>query len=181
VTEIRCVGSDDLTESEIASLRTLFAQAWPDPDDAFTDEDWQHTLGGTHLLVQDDDGEVLAHASVVERTLWASGVDLATGYVEGVATRVPHRRRGLATAVMHAAGDRIDERFQLGGLGTDVFALYEPLGWRRWRGPTAVRTPEGDMPTPDDDGFVMVRLTPSTPPLDLDGPLVCDRRHGDVW
>jgi hypothetical protein len=37
------------------------------------------------------------------------------------------------------------------------------------------------MPTPDDDGFVMVRLTPSTPPLDLDGPLVCDRRHGDVW
>jgi aminoglycoside 2'-N-acetyltransferase I len=181
VSEIRRVTSDELTEREVASLRMLFAEAWSDPADAFTDDDWRHTLGGTHLLVQDDDGEVLAHASVVERTLWASGVEVRTGYVEGVATRRPYRRRGLATAVMRAAGDVIDEGFRLGALGTDVFALYEPLGWRRWSGPTAVRTPEGDVPTPDEDGFVMVRLTPATPALDVDAPLVCDWRPGDVW
>lgn len=179
MTLVRRVRSEALTHREVAALQALFDEAWPGGD--FTDEDRDHTFGGAHFLVQDGAGEILAHASVVERTLWSGGGEIRTGYVEGVATRETHRRRGLASDVMRAAGEHLDERFELGALGTDVFDLYEPLGWIRWRGPTAVRTQRGDVRTPDEDGFVMVRRTPASPPLDLDAWLVCDPRPGDVW
>ena len=36
--------------------------------------------------------------------------------------------------------------------------------------------------TPEEDGLVMVRRTPTTPSdLDLDAPISCDWRPGDVW
>jgi aminoglycoside 2'-N-acetyltransferase I len=178
--ELVRTGTDGLTEHAERSLRRLFAAAWPDLRDAFGEDDWEHAVGGTHFLVLAG-GEPVAHASVVERRLEAGGVGLRTGYVEAVATAPALRRRGLGTRVMRAAGEHIDAEFELGALGTDVFAFYEPLGWRRWKGPTAVR--RGDMleRTPDEDGLVMVRLTPHTPAIDLDGTLACDWRRGDVW
>jgi aminoglycoside 2'-N-acetyltransferase I len=56
--------------------------------------------------------------------------------------------------------------------------LYAARGWTPWRGPTSVLTPSGVVPTPDDDGGVLV--APGTT-LDLDAPLTCDWRPGDVW
>jgi aminoglycoside 2'-N-acetyltransferase I len=82
---------------------------------------------------------------------------------------------------MEAAGSYIRDRFELGALGTGRAAFYERLGWRTWRGPSAVRTPGGEHPTPEDDGFIMVLETPSTPPLDPADPISCDWRPGDVW
>jgi aminoglycoside 2'-N-acetyltransferase I len=35
--------------------------------------------------------------------------------------------------------------------------------------------------TPEEDGAVMVRMTPTTPELDLTAPISCDWRPGDVW
>jgi aminoglycoside 2'-N-acetyltransferase I len=41
---------------------------------------------------------------------------------------------------------------------------------------------DGDVrPTPEEDGAVLVRFTPSSPPLDVSGPISCDWRRGDVW
>jgi aminoglycoside 2'-N-acetyltransferase I len=74
--------------------------------------------------------------------------------------------------------------FELGALGTGRFSFYERLGWERWRGPSYVRTPEGERATPDDDGALMVFRTPATPTdplLDLDARISCDWRSGDVW
>jgi aminoglycoside 2'-N-acetyltransferase I len=39
----------------------------------------------------------------------------------------------------------------------------------------------GERRTPDEDGGVLVRLTPSSPDLDPAAPLSCDWRPGDVW
>jgi aminoglycoside 2'-N-acetyltransferase I len=181
VTEVRRVRSEDLTERELASLRTLFEDAWPQ-EDRFTEEDWGHTFGGEHFLVADVDGEVLSHASVVPRELHAGEHRLATGYVEAVATRATHRRRGLGSAVMRAANGHIDAAYALGALGTAQFDFYRPLGWEPWRGSLAVRTGSGDVATPDEEGFVWVRRTPRTPStLDLGATLSCDWRPGDVW
>jgi hypothetical protein len=44
-----------------------------------------------------------------------------------------------------------------------------------------VRTPDGERPTPDDDGYIMVLETPTTPPLDLAAQITCEERPGDVW
>ena len=43
-------------------------------------------------------------------------------------------------------------------------------------------TPDpGDERTPEEDGFVLVRLTPTSPDLDLSAPISCEWRPGDVW
>jgi hypothetical protein len=39
----------------------------------------------------------------------------------------------------------------------------------------------GERRTPDEDGFVMILTTPTSPALDLDLPLSCEWRPGDVW
>ena len=94
------------------------------------------------------------------------GCALRTGYVEAVATSPARQGEGFGTLVMEDVGEIIRAGFELGGLGTGAQHFYERLGWRVWPGPTLVRAPGGDRATPDDDGFVMVLRTPSTPPLD---------------
>jgi aminoglycoside 2'-N-acetyltransferase I len=182
VTEVRVVRSEDLNERELASLRALFADAWPEPEDRFSSDDWDHTFGGSHFVVADAAGEIVSHASVVPRQLETGGRRLATGYVEAVATRSTQRRRGLGSAVMRAANAHIDERYELGALGTGQASFYTALGWRPWRGPLAVRADDGEIPTPDEEGFVWYRVTSRTPPdLNPDAPLTCEWRPGDVW
>lgn len=172
--------TEELSNAELDELRALFDAVWPDPNDRFTDEDWDHTVGGVHFLIREA-GEIVSHASVVERELHTGGHRLRTGYVEAVATREPDRRRGLGSSVMREAGRHIDEGYELGALGADLFGFYGRLGWVPWRGPTSVRTADGQVRTPDEDGYVLVRITPSTPRLDLDAPLSCDWRPGDAW
>jgi aminoglycoside 2'-N-acetyltransferase I len=178
VTPVRLVATAELTPDELRAIRALCDAAWP--GGGFSDDDWAHALGGVHAMVEED-GEILAHAAVVPRTLHTGGIDVPTGYVEVVATWPAHRRRGHATAVMREVNDHIDRSFALGALSTGIPGFYERLGWMRWTGPTAVRVDGADRRTPDEDGGILVRLTPSSPPLDLSQPISCDRRDGDVW
>ena len=147
---------------------------------AFTDEDWEHTLGGTHVFIMEGSA-VLSHAALVERTLLVGEMPHRTGYVEGVATAPSSRRRGLASKVMRRVNELVQERFVLGALSTNVPELYLPLGWQRWVGPTFAETPKGTVRTEDDDDGVMVFLTQASRSIDLSSALTCDRRHGDVW
>jgi aminoglycoside 2'-N-acetyltransferase I len=177
---IRMVRTDDLLPDEVASLRALFDGAWSNKDGTFTDEDWGSASGGTHVIASIDD-RIVAHASVVDRVLETGDLVLRTGYVEAVATWPAHQGRGYATKVMNAVGALLDG-YELGALDTGIPAFYERLGWDLWRGPTAVRTERGVIGTPEEDGLVMVLLTPNTPQdLDLDARISCDWRPGDVW
>jgi aminoglycoside 2'-N-acetyltransferase I len=171
----------ELTSSELSALRGLFDVCWRGPAEEFTEEDWEHTIGGTHFLVEVD-GLIVAHASVVERRLHAGEHELRTGYVEAVATLPECRRHGYGTTVVGEANRHIDAHFQLGGLGSGLHRFYRRLGWRLWMGPSYVRTPEGPVRTPEEDGYIYVRLTPTSPPeLDLSLPISCEWRPGDVW
>ena len=75
----------------------------------------------------------------------------------------------------------IRERFELGALGTGRHGFYQRLGWLTWTGPSFVRTPDGPQRTPEDDGYILVLPTPSSPPIDLAASISCDWRPGDVW
>jgi aminoglycoside 2'-N-acetyltransferase I len=154
-------------------LESVFEGDW-------SDHDWEHALGGVHALVWEDD-ELIGHASVVQRRLLHAGRALRAGYVEGVAVRADRRGRGHAGAMMDALERVVRGAYDLGALGaTDAAVpLYAGRGWQLWRGPLSALTPDGVVPTPDEDGSVYV--LPGEAPLDLDGELTCDWRDGDVW
>lgn len=178
---VRQLPSEELSGAEVAELRALLDFAFiHDEDGAFLDSDWDHALGGRHFLFEAD-GRIVSHAAVVERDIHVGGRLLRTGYVEAVGTLPAEHGRGYGTAVMRQANAWILANFELGALGTGSHGFYTRLGWQTWRGPSFVRTPEGDAPTPDDDGYIMVLATPSSPALDLDAPISCAWRVGDVW
>jgi aminoglycoside 2'-N-acetyltransferase I len=182
---IRLLATDELTTGDEAAIRGLMADAFgDDEDERFDDADWEHALGGTHVVL-DIDGRIVAHAAVVERELHVAGVPVRTGYVEAVATAPQRQGSGLGTSVMNRVGSIIEQSFELGALGTGSHHFYERLGWRTWRGPAFVRLPAGgEQRTPDEEGYILVLRTPTTPdaiPEALDAPISCDWRPGDVW
>jgi len=178
---IRSVPTDALSPDEIDVIRALLDAAfWDEEDERFTEEDWEHSIGGLHVVLEID-GRIVSHASVVERELQVAGHPLRTGYVEAVATAPGFQGRGYGTRVMQLIGRAIDAGYELGALGTGEIGFYERLGWRVWQGPTSVRTAVGERRTPVEDGGIMVLLTRATPPIDLGAPISCEWRPGDVW
>ena len=78
--ELRIAHTADLDRATRTAARELL-------DDVvrgeMTDHDWEHALGGVHALVWEG-GELIGHASVVQRRLLHRGQALRAGYVEGV-------------------------------------------------------------------------------------------------
>jgi aminoglycoside 2'-N-acetyltransferase I len=179
-TRLRRVPSNALTASEIRAIRELLWAAFGSGDEAFTEDDWRHATGGVHFLL-DLDGKILAHASVVERELHLGGRPVQAGYVEAVATDPDQQGSGLGTQVMRDVTSYIQERFELGALGTGSHHFYERLGWLTWRGPTSGRTDTRAHRTPGEDGQILILPTPSSPSLDLTVAISCEWRPGDVW
>jgi len=178
---IRSLATDGLSPNEIEVIRAVLDAAfWDDEDERFTEEDWQHSIGGLHVVLELD-GRIVSHASVVERELQVAGRPLRTGYVEAVATAPGFQGRGYGTRVLEVIGGAIDAGYELGALGTGEIGFYERLGWRVWQGPTSVRTAAGERRTPDEDGGIMVLVTRATPPIDLGAPISCEWSLGDVW
>lgn len=176
----RSLATAELTASESARIRALLWAAFEPDDEGFSEDDWQHALGGRHFLVEHGDA-IVAHAAVVARPIEIGGRRLRAGYVEAVATARDRQARGYGTLAMQAAGDHIRDGYEVGVLGTGSHGFYERLGWTTWRGPSFVRTGDGLVATPDDDGYLMVLRTPATPALEPLDPIVCEWRPGDVW
>jgi aminoglycoside 2'-N-acetyltransferase I len=176
VIDVTTVHTSSLDATRLQAIRRLLDDAFL----VFDDDAWEHCLGGMHATIWEA-GEVVAHASVVQRRLFHGAQALRTGYVEAVAVRADRRRRGYGRAVMERLGEVIRGAYEVGGLGAGEPAatLYRSLGWRAWEGRTWVLGPEGLARTPKDDGGVYV--LPVTATLDLAGDLACDWRGGEVW
>lgn len=110
----------------------------------FSEDDWDHTLGGIHVRVRDTSG-LLAHGSVVQRRVVHAGRSRRVGYVEGVAVRADRRREGLGGQVMAALEEVVDGAYAFGALSASAAgaALYAGRGWTVWPGRIAVRGPHG--------------------------------------
>jgi aminoglycoside 2'-N-acetyltransferase I len=177
VRALRVAHTADLDAATLAQARALLVQAF---EGDFSDHDWEHALGGIHALAYQD-GDLVGHASVVQRRMLHGGRALRCGYVEGVGVRGEARRRGHADAMMEALERVVRRAYDLGALGaTDMAApFYAARGWLPWRGPTSVLSPSGVVRTPEEDGSIYV--LPVDAALDLDGELTCDWRDGDAW
>ena len=176
MTELRTLHTADLDAGTRSAIRALMDAAF----DGVSDDTYENVLGGIHTLVIDD-GELIGHASVVQRRMLHGGLALRTGYIEGVAVRADRRRRGHGDAMMAVLERYVRCGYQLGALGasTDGAQLYTSRGWQRWRGPVSAMTPDGTRRTPRNDGAVYV--LPVSVPLDLSGELTCDWRPASVW
>jgi aminoglycoside 2'-N-acetyltransferase I len=176
VIEIRTAHTADLDGATKAAIRALMEAVF----DRVSDNTFDNVLGGVHTLLSED-GELIGHASVVQRRLLLSGKALRTGYVEGVAVRSDRRRRGYGGDMMAVLEQIIRSGYHLGALGAspDGALLYSSRGWQLWRGPSAVLSPEGIRRTPDSDGHVYI--LPVLDPVDVTAELTCDWRPGSVW
>ena len=176
---IRRLSTHDLRPREIVEIRELLDAAFAGPK-GYRNEDWGNAIGGVHFVL-DEEGRIVAHASVVERELHAGDHRLATGYVEAVATLPSRQGRGHASRLMNAVEEHVDRGFRLGALSSAGTTLYARRGWLPWLGETYVRTGDGLVRTPEDDDALYVRLTPASPELDLSAPISCEWRPGDPW
>ncbi len=77
---VRRIPTADLSPSHRIEIRALLERAFADDADGFTDEDWAHALGGTHVVLVDGDRTV-GHAAVVDRDIRIGGRALRTAYV----------------------------------------------------------------------------------------------------
>ncbi|MGH3905805.1 MAG: GNAT family N-acetyltransferase [Pseudonocardiaceae bacterium] len=177
MTEVCTAHTADLDAATLEAARALLDDV---VEGDMSDHDWEHALGGVHVLVWEG-AELIGHASVVQRRLLHGGRALRTGYVEGVGVRADRRRRGHGTAMMAALERVVRGAYDLGALGaTDEAAdFYAARGWKLWQGPSSALTPTGIERTEEEDGCIYVLAV--AVPLDLSGELTCDWRDGDVW
>ena len=179
-TELVVAHTAQLPADVLGQCRALLDAAFA-ADGGFGDEDWDHALGGLHVLLRQGP-ELVGHAALVTRRLLHGGRAWRTGYVEAVAVRADLRRQGLGGLLMAEVERAAGAAHELAALSTSELGadFYAARGWTAWRGPTSALTPAGVVRTPDEDGGVLV-LPSSTPDLDVTGELTCDWRDGDLW
>jgi aminoglycoside 2'-N-acetyltransferase I len=179
VTSIRVVRSAALSAAEWTELTDLCEAAFEEPWDDY----WESIGPGVHVLLEDSEGGIVAHAAIVDRLLYPGDGVLRAGYVEAVAVLPARQRQGHGTQVMEVIDRMVDEGYELGALGTGSHDFYARLGWVVWQGPTWIRERNGELVrSPDEDGGIMVRGTLATPSdLDLTAPIAVDWRPGEVW
>ncbi|KOV61716.1 GNAT family N-acetyltransferase [Streptomyces sp. MMG1121] len=176
-TRVRLVHTADADPAELGAARALLDAAF---DGGFSAEDWDHGLGGLHVLVHDDAG-LAAHGSVVQRRVRHRGRWLRTGYVEAVAVRPDARRGGLGGRVMAELERVIERAYDLGALSASPAGapLYTARGWQRWNGQVHALSPGGIVRLPQEEGAMYVRPALAGA-LDPARELVLDWRDGDV-
>lgn len=177
MTTTRVAATYELSDHELRSIRALMDGAFAG---SFSDDDWDHTIGGAHVIVELD-GQLVAHAAVITPVLDVGGRTLRCGYVEGVATLPARERRGFGSLAVREVDVLIRQGFDLGALSTHSHTFYERLGWKRWRGPSYVRGGSRVLRTADEDDGLMVLLFGNTASLDLALPITCEARSGDDW
>lgn len=175
--EIRRFTTFEAAPGELKAIRAILERAF---DGEFSDDDWDHSVGGWHVVGLEG-ATIVSHASVVRRTLHVGDASVDTGYVEAVATHPDRQGLGFGTAVMRKVARLITARHQFGALSTGERHFYERLGWERWLGPSFVRA-GGEMirTAEEDDGIMVLRFGPSAR-LDLKASISCEARSGDDW
>lgn len=175
-TRIELQHTSSLNREARQRLRALLEVAF---EGDFAESDWGHTIGGMHALAWEA-GALIGHGSVVQRQLVYQGRALRCGYVEALAVLPERQRRGVGDALMAELERIIRASYEVGALGASEagIALYEKRGWKRWRGRTLAFTPDGIVPTPEDDSVYVLEVSA---PLDVEADLICDYREGDVW
>ncbi len=118
---------------------------------------------------------------VTTRWLQPDGLPLLkTAYVDAVSVLPQLQGQGVGSTLMRRLAAEIDSAYQVACLETDRQSFYTRLGWQAWRGPLAGRSDHGLVPTPNQGGILLQRLS-ATPALDFDSLLTIECQPGRIW
>lgn len=170
--------TEDLDEATRADIIQVCIKAHQEED--FKNLFSYMTSGGWHFLAYLDN-QLVSHALVTTRWLQPEGQpELKTAYIDAVATLPAVQGQGYASALLRQMAKAINGEYIIACLETERTTFYERLGWEVWRGPLAGRSKDGLIPTPDQTGIMILRLS-QTPPLDLDCELTIECQDGRIW
>lgn len=94
-----------------------------------TEDDSTHRL--RHTRVAEADGRIVSHVRIFKRRMLVRGVTLPVGGIGSVATYPEYEGRGLATALLRDAIERMEGAgYALSFLFTGLLGFYGRLGWR---------------------------------------------------
>ena len=150
---------------------------------AHQEDDFTHLFsyipsGGIHVLAYREQ-EVVSHAVATTRWLQPEGLPLLrTAYIDAVATLPAYQGQGIGSTLMRHLATVLSD-FEMACLQTERVSFYARLGWEVWRGPLGGRRATELLPTPDEQGIMILRL-PHTPPLDVERLLVVEY-DGRIW
>ena len=137
--------------------------------------------GGWHFLAFQGE-QLVSHALVTTRWLQPQGQPvLKTAYIDAVATLPTVQGHGHGSVLMRHLASAINNEYMIGCLETDdQVKFYERLGWELWRGPLAGRSEQGLVPTPEQKGIMVLRLS-QTPAFNLDSTLTIECQDERIW
>jgi aminoglycoside 2'-N-acetyltransferase I len=174
---VRVRHTEQLSEEELDELKAMLKAVFG--TERYTDESWEHCLGGIHYLLRYGD-RLVAHGALVPRYLRQGGRVLRGVYGESMATLNDWRNFGFGSAIVAMATAEIRRNYDIGVFAASRYGFYQRLGWDKWRGPTFVETEHGIEPKGPDRGAVMFRL-PDHSTVDPDADLTTISRSGDDW
>jgi aminoglycoside 2'-N-acetyltransferase I len=175
---ITSAGTEDLQEPIRSAIIDLCVEAHQEQD--FRNLFTYVPSGGWHFLAYHDE-LLVSHAMVTTR--WLQMEDqplLKTAYIDAVATLPAYQGLGYGSALMRQLARDIDHEYMIACLETDRETFYERLSWQIWRGPLAGRGEQGMIPTPEQRGVMVLRLS-QTPILDLNSMLTIECQAGRIW
>ena len=161
----------------LVELKTLLNDAF---GDSFSEEDWDHGLGGRHFAILEE-GRLVAYCAVVPRRIFIEEKPYSCGYLENVASVPDKRHQGFASIAVREANQFIATHFEFGGLSTSKHDFYRKLGWQIWLGPTFVISNEEWKSSDSENGGIMILETGAVPALDFQCRIACQERPGDDW
>lgn len=157
-------------------LLTLLHEAF---EGDFSEEDWQHTFGGTRFLGFLDNN-LVAHGAVVERLMRINSVEMQVGYVEGVAVSPEHWHKGFGSLLMSEITSFCKSKLIISMLSTDEHLFYSKHGWQRFDGESYVLVDEIEVRSEDEDAGLMYLLGLNEG-IQAPRKAVCSSRDGDAW
>ena len=170
--------TEDLDDATRASIIQVCVEAHQEED--FKNLFFYVPSAGWHFLAFQGE-QLVSHAMVTTRWLQSERhLLLKTAYIDAVATLPTAQGRGHASTLMRHLARRIDGEYVIGCLETDRIDFYERLGWEVWRGPLAGRSEQDLIPTPDQKGIMVLRLS-QTPALNLDSMLTIECQGARIW
>lgn len=131
--ELRIASDSGLDLRTDAAIRTALCISFPSDRAHFARTRAWHGSHPAWSVWIEDDGSVISHAGVVDRSVLIGETSVRVAGVQNVCVLPDYRGRGLCKRVMEAVMDEAARRGYEAGLlfGTpEIGAVYERLGWR---------------------------------------------------
>jgi aminoglycoside 2'-N-acetyltransferase I len=145
----------------------------------FSEEDWEHTLGGVRYLGWIGD-ELIANGSICSRTIWLNDIETHVGYIEAIAVEPKFWSKGYGTQLMQSISKDALSAYSVSMLSTSEKGFYRRVGWTDFRGESFVTLSNKEVRTANDDKGLML-LGSDADYLTRIIKVVCESRSGDVW